>query len=879
MKLIIFVPVLLCSFLCSYAQITIKGYLYSDQSQINLSGISVLLQNPIGNDIYSYTTTNREGKYILSYNGEADSLLLVIKGFNIKPIKKIILARPQTLHFNISYESLKLKEIQVNADPIHYHHDTITYNTASFSDPTDHSIGEVLQKMPGIEIEHNGGIKYNGRPINKFYIEGLDLLKGRYRIAMNNIAAKDIAQVEIYENHEPIKALKNTRITDQAAINLVLKNSAKRVFNAAVAIGGGYKPALWTGELVSTYFARKFQMLNTYKTNNTGENLSEELTSFYNRQNKPAPILTIESPITPLFDIKRYLTSDIHLLSYNSLRKINKNLELTTNGNYWHDHQLLKGRSTTTYYLPQTTPLIITEQNQVSQYTDQTDLNLELQSNTERIYFSEKFTFTGEWDHKAGILTHSSDLIQQKIYAQRINLKNDLQGIKRIRNILLNFHSTTSYSSQPEKLTVVPPLFPITSGNSPGTDHADQKLIIRRFQTHNQASAGFLMGPWTFFFQGTVHLQSEKLTSSLYSLQQNEEVPPIADSLSNDLHYQKTDISLSPGLHYNASDRFQFNLYVPLSYINLQLQNHITNRQSDLNRIRIIPYLHLQALLTSNLQFSFQASYNQNSGEIFDMYNGYIMSNYRTVSRKEGKIPETDIQYYSASFDYKNSIYSLFGSCSFGYWYSSANQMYGTEYEGDLSETKIYDLHNHAIGYQTCSRIGKYYTSLATTLTLSFEYSYTRRNLLRQTEIMQSTSRHIKSGLAFITRFSPYLRFDYEGTYQRTKSQINLKSNFLSPIHTVKQVAAVNLILSHKYIFKIAGEHYYNNSSQSNHRSCFFSDLSFFYNAHRVEYSVEARNILNTRSFYTISYADVTKYAYTSGIRPCSVLFKIKFNF
>ena len=77
--------------------------------------------------------------------------------------------------------------------------------------------------MPGIDVEKSGEIKYNGRAINKFYVEGMDMLKGRYGLATNNIAAKDIATVQVLENHQPIKALKHLQISDDVAINLKLK--------------------------------------------------------------------------------------------------------------------------------------------------------------------------------------------------------------------------------------------------------------------------------------------------------------------------------------------------------------------------------------------------------------------------------------------------------------------------------------------------------------------------------------------------------------------------------------------------------------------------------------------------------------------------------
>ena len=45
--------------------------------------------------------------------------------------------------------------------------------------------------MPGIDVSESGQIRYNNRPINKFYIEGLDLMGGRYGVAVNNVRATE----------------------------------------------------------------------------------------------------------------------------------------------------------------------------------------------------------------------------------------------------------------------------------------------------------------------------------------------------------------------------------------------------------------------------------------------------------------------------------------------------------------------------------------------------------------------------------------------------------------------------------------------------------------------------------------------------------------
>ena len=72
-----------------------------------------------------------------------------------------------------------LKEVTVKAERIREQGDTISYSVSSFAQEQDRSIGDVLRRMPGINVESSGKIQYQGEDINKFYIEGADLLGGK----------------------------------------------------------------------------------------------------------------------------------------------------------------------------------------------------------------------------------------------------------------------------------------------------------------------------------------------------------------------------------------------------------------------------------------------------------------------------------------------------------------------------------------------------------------------------------------------------------------------------------------------------------------------------------------------------------------------------
>ena len=233
--------------------------------------------------ILGSTFTAANGSFRLNVNSGCDSLILKASSMEISPTAITIPNRSGVYDIIVEERVIGLREVVVKAKKIYAQGDTLNYNVASFLSQSDQSVADVLRKMPGITVSEAGQVSYQGKPIKNFYIEGLDLMKGHYAIATNNIDPHNIATVQVLENHQDIKALQGLRPEEQASINLRLKEGVKGVFNLIATLGGGYgKDAQWNNSAFATYFRRNNQFLVTYKGNNTGEDLSQELYSFDN---------------------------------------------------------------------------------------------------------------------------------------------------------------------------------------------------------------------------------------------------------------------------------------------------------------------------------------------------------------------------------------------------------------------------------------------------------------------------------------------------------------------------------------------------------------------------------------------------------------------
>lgn len=156
------------------------------------------------------------------------------------------------------WRQMKLPEVTVKVKPIQQNGDTIKYNVASFQGKEDHYLEDVLKKLPGIEVAENGTISYRGNSINHLNIEGQDLLGNRYNQATRNLPVDAVAQVQIMENDQPVRALKDRKPSERATLNIKLKSGYKlKPFGEFQGGIGGFDNTLWDNHLTVINIAPK----------------------------------------------------------------------------------------------------------------------------------------------------------------------------------------------------------------------------------------------------------------------------------------------------------------------------------------------------------------------------------------------------------------------------------------------------------------------------------------------------------------------------------------------------------------------------------------------------------------------------------------------
>lgn len=871
-KLYIAILLLQCYIVVKAQDATIiSGKIYDIETNQPLEGVNVMVQNSTKKNIYGYALTNINGYYSIKYQNKADSILVLISGFNIKPQNRLIKSKTQTINFLAKGEAIKIKEITIKAQPIKRQGDTLVYNVSSYLSGADNNIGDILRKMPGITITQSGEIRYNGLAINKFYIEDVDMLGGRYGIATNNIKANDISRVEVLENHQPIRALKNLKISDHAAINLRLKESAKGTWGNTLKLGVGYKPALWNTEANAMYFGRKKQSINIYKSNNIGDDVTNDVFSHDNIESTQT-ILEIQNPTAPNLEKQRYLNNNIHLLSTNAAILVGKDIELTANADYVHDLQDTHSKATTTYYKVSDNPLIISEKTDATQRTDYSNLNLKIKSNTEKAYFYNKTSFSGMWKRQHGAVHNDTSTINQQLKSPNIRLKNDFNGIYKLGDFSFEITSSTNYRSQPISLQISPMIYPEIFYQSGKGSGIRQNVNITQFNTDNSIRTSFSMKRWSIDLKAGLSINMENMKSKLFPIATTTE--PNSDMLNN-IYWKNIKFNISSGISYTGKKTsVYFNF--PVDFANQQIENKIYQETNKRNNIYTQPNLFIQSSLTNNFKLSAHALYNESHGNLYDFYSGFIMTNYRNIQKKKTDISPKRTQNYSISLSYGNAIRALFSSLNIIYQISKQKIMYSTTYDGSLTYIEAIRRPNKFKKYNINYTVGKNISNISTTFNSLIGYSHSNSSILRENKLMNISSNQFIAELKSNTRFTKAIHFNYEISYIRNRT-FSESSTTLNPIHMLQQSATFNFIFAKKIIWNIKGEYYYD-KIENTHNTVFL-DTRLTYKKKSTEYSFYIYNLLAKKGFHSASYSNMTTYVYDYDLRPITIMFNVKFTF
>lgn len=223
----------------------IKGTVYDIQTKEIIPSASVQLKLQSDSTIEHTMLTNKDGKF--SFSLKPNKYILEISFLGFKKHSEII--NTSELKEDLIIEDIYLEEdtimlnaaiIEADVPDIVVKGDTIQYNAGAFKTEDHELLQDLVKKIPGIEIDSDGTIKANGKPITKILVDGKEFFGSDIAYALNNLPANMITKLQLFK--EQSEEAKATGVKDQdppQVLNLVIKEEFKKSVFGDVKAGYG----------------------------------------------------------------------------------------------------------------------------------------------------------------------------------------------------------------------------------------------------------------------------------------------------------------------------------------------------------------------------------------------------------------------------------------------------------------------------------------------------------------------------------------------------------------------------------------------------------------------------------------------------------------
>lgn len=790
-----------------------------DTQNVPLEAVSVVLFDKAGKEPIAFTHTDSNGYFALSHQeSKAGILTFTLLSYakdsiDVKDFKpgQIVVLKEQ---------SYQIKEVVIKAPRISQQGDTLTYLVNVFKQQQDRSIADVIAKMPGLQVNEDGTIEYQGRRINKFYIEGMDMLGSKYAQVSENLSADKVKSVQVYENHQQIKMLRDLSFSEQAALNIVLREDAKNVWQGVVDLGAGYslqKDAefLCDSRINSMLFSRKMQTFSMYKFNNSGEELKEginlrkligygmpEASGFVNNISMDVPDLQ------PL----RTRMNQTHLLSSNWLFKTGKDADLRFQLNGVFD-KIKVEEDVVTEYTDIATGNRLTEYTNAQSYNNFASGELLYRVNSDKLYLTNNLSANITFDRGIGTALVNGQQQNQYVKPHRRIVSDELEMTNRLKNgKYLKSHVYVSYNYLPSKLQTVE-----------GTlQELNQSVFFWGATTAYSHPLGKINAQYSIGNEGfTQHVEEYSRQLTLNYVQ----------------HTTRASIRL-----YNQHERFSWNVRLPLALV---AQSLVGRKHPSL---KFEPQLSLTYKPNAHWDFTTNYLYSLQSKDGLELCQTPLFIDYLVQRVGNGLFDNMKMHQASLHTAYKNIRYGFFASLQAGYLYRPSSTLYAHRLDGLIYSSLATEHKKSSQSFYTNIKLTKEFGSkLSIGLQLYFNQS-NFYSLIEETPIPNSY-RNINASAHISYRPCSWLSIEGKSFIFHTNNirrQIDKFASYTQRTNTFNHELNLFFTLK-KWAFQWKNEIYHSSDNSASFN--FFSDISVSYKMKDSEISLCLNNLLGNDTY------------------------------
>lgn len=830
----VFMMLLLLPF-CLYvsAQQSVTGIVADSATQEPLPMAAVTLMRD-GKPV-TFTNTDDKGAFSIAAK-TGDCLSVSFLGYRKHTVWVIL---GQHVSIQMVPEAFELREVQVRSGRIVGLKDTVSYDLSKFADKRDSSLKDVLKKLPGVNIDENGKISFNGKEINRFTVEDLDLTGGRYDRLNETLKPEDVDRAEVIQHDQPVKALRDKVFTDNVAMNIKLKPGARDkwmvTLRPAADVAFPLKGTEPMGGADVLQIGQKRQRMYDAEYDCSGRDLSRSndvlaiggTTGYGSGADVPQWLSQPELAIPIDDDRLRFNRS--YSMNVKHTAKTAKDNDWRITAGYMHSTEEQTTANTSLYYFD----------NSDIETTDETDRSLMKRDNiyvdftstlnSNKAYGNEYFL--AEWTRREGISHIEGTLpgvIAQAIKTPEMRFLNNFSRLFTFGDKTLTVHSIADFHYAPFSLNV---------------DGTMEELKNLLWHTDNSAA---------FVLPGRYLTQNYKAGFDIEHL---------------NLRGRNTSVEVyaTPGLDYRRGI-MRLNISLPVRWQRLSAQ--------DISLLFVSPsfYLNLKTCMRSELTVA--GGYSMKPGEWNRFALDEYVSDYRTTYATCGIVPVNRTLSAYITYDYKRPVKELFWSFTASYNHIRSNVMTDMTVADGKYRYYVTEKNNRQQSALVKAQVSKGFFGLHLKTRIAFQYSYSKGGQLSMSAVTgyRANTFSVSPEITFSPSFGAFYytgRFTFNGMTTDETDQ--------SMLFCWRQNLSYTQIIGNVDI-TLSAVHYHNELQSAKTVNTLLADAGIVWRLKKVRLHAELRNILNRRDYAVTYYGSASSSTTYYNLRPREIIISAQIN-
>lgn len=822
----------------AFAQNVISGKVLDDAGK-PVPGAIVKVES--SSTILGYTTSDDKGRYSLSVERKGDVVVSVsCLGYETSS-ETLSPVSAAACNFSLKEKKIGIKEAVVRAPAIHQRGDTLSYAVSAYTTRSDYTLKDALKRLPGIDVEESGRIKYLGKDISGFYIEGMNLLGGKYNIATSGIPASYVNSVQVLDNHKEAAIDKDT-FSDDVAINISLNDKAKIKPVGSYEASAGYGDGLlYSAKGSAMLFRPRTQVIASVNAGNIDGFALDEGKDFLKSDNDGDAVRKLAgnfSSSQPPLKAGRYISPSDMAVTVNAIHKVGKTSTIKGNVGYG------SARSDCSYsfmglYYDDDSGITISRSTSPGTKVQNPWMTLEYQKNSDNCFINERLYGNMEFTRSAVPVVLNGGMSSQSQSLNSMDFGSDFSSRWRSGGLLWSVSSDIKYSASPSYSLKI---------SSDDTDIL-QSVSGKTFTSENTLSATWKKRHNRIYVPLLFNMQSDRLTTERHD--------GGAAQGGNDIHLTKAVLSFSPQYEYSLQD-FVLRAEVPV-------RGDVLWNGPEINGyVSVCPELYLNWKISARSTVRTELSYSRNIGDVRDFLTQPVQLDRTTLLAANGTASDSKYLTASAHYDFKIPM---------SQWFVNADLIYIRNWKNLLSSAMVDSggilnsqvlFPNMSDNVMAQTGVTKQFAAIRTKVSLGGSYMHNEGSTMQNGIMMDYAGDSMVISPSVSSRPLDWLEFNYSGDLSRTVSEYKgMTKSYISRSHDI----SLRLSPVQSLIISASSEINRKQLTDDVYKTMTLLDFGVSWKHKAWKLSLDLRNALDEREYSYTIYDSVNTFTYEYALR------------